>query len=225
MKTIVITGTSRGIGLATARKFLAEGWRVIGTSTSGMSALSHENFLGCQMDQSNPDSIKRFVQFVRSAVPTIDMLVNNAGILIDGGGLVVDSNKVRATLEVNVIGLIDLTEQLLPLLEPSGRVINVSSNYGAFSFPIDDETCGAYRLSKAALNMYTRHLAFRLQGQGVIVAALHPGWVKTDMGLSIATADDQPNRDPAQAADDIYALAIGDIDSGQFWKDGIPHSW
>ena len=80
-------------------------------------------------------------------------------------------------------------------------------------------------MSKAALNMYTRILAFRTKEAGVIVSSLAPGWVKTKMGYSIASAAEQPDRTPEDAASDIYQLAVSHPASGLFWEYGNVRPW
>jgi NAD(P)-dependent dehydrogenase (short-subunit alcohol dehydrogenase family) len=80
-------------------------------------------------------------------------------------------------------------------------------------------------MSKAALNMYTRTLAFRLKKKGVIVSAIHPGWVKTDMGNSAATEKEKPTIEPEEAANEIYNLIMNKSESGQFWQFGKQREW
>src|SRR3989344_4341346 len=127
MKTVVITGASRGIGLATAKKFLGEGWRVIGTSTSGVADLKHENFTVFQLDLSSSESIKTCVQSILNLNQETDVLVNNAGINVEEWEeQVLDVSKLRQTLEVNLIGTADFTEQILTKTSIK-HVINISS--------------------------------------------------------------------------------------------------
>lgn len=226
MKTVVITGASRGIGLATAKKFLDEGWRVIGTYLNTQIPVEHKNLTALQYDQSNPKSIIETADKIKELVPNIDALVNNAGILLDANDKIAVPDKVRKTLEVNVVGVVDLTERLLPLFQKYSHVVNLNSGYGSISAPIlDDETAAGYRISKAALNMYTRHLAFRLEPRGIIVSSIAPGWVKTDMGYMVATETEVPDRTPEQAAQDIFDLVTKIKETGQFWREGKKTDW
>lgn len=225
MKTVIITGASKGIGLATAKKFLAEGWRVIGTYLNAPIDIDNPNLTSIQYDQGDSDSISKTASLISSSTPHIDALINNAGILLDAEDKVVDSVKVEKTLEVNVVGVVNLTERLLPLFQKDSHIVNMDSGYGAMSVPIDDETSGGYRISKAALNMYTRHLAFRLQSRGIIVSSLAPGWVDTDMGNTIASRTEKPDRTPEQAANEIFQLVTTVKESGQFWEYGEKIAW
>ncbi len=224
-KVVLITGASKGIGLATAEKFLAEGWQVIGTFLDQPIPLTHERLTSFQYDQGNSESVAKLVVEVTKVTPHLDALINNAGVLLDPNDTVADPIKVRQTLEINVVGVIDLTERLLSLMGEGGQIINLNSGHGAFSIPIDDESAAGYRVSKAALNMYTKHLAFRLKSRSIIVSSIRPGWVKTDMGHSIATSAEQPDREPTQAAQDIFNLVVTTTDSGQFWEFGHPREW
>ncbi|MBI2064247.1 MAG: SDR family NAD(P)-dependent oxidoreductase [Candidatus Yanofskybacteria bacterium] len=226
MKTVIITGASRGIGLAIVKKFLAEGWRVIGTYLNTSIPLQDDNLIAIQYDQSNSESIAKTAARIKETSPHIDALINNAGILLDANDNTANPDKVRKTLEVNVVGAVDLTEQLLSLFQKGSHIININSGYGSISAPIlDDETSAGYRISKAALNMYTRHLAFRLESRGIIVSSLAPGWVKTDMGYSVATETEGPDRTPEQAADDIFQVVATVKETGQFWRLGKKTEW
>ena len=225
MKTVIITGASKGIGLATAKKFLAEGWRVIGTYLNMPINIEDPNLTAIQYDQGDPKSIEKVATQIITTTPHVDTLINNAGILLDAEDKIADPVKVEKTLEVNVVGVVNLTERLLPLFQKGDHIVNIDSGYGAMSVPIDDETAGGYRISKAALNMYTRHLAFRLQSRGIIVSSLAPGWVNTDMGNVIASKTEKPDRTPEQAADEIYQLVTTVKESGQFWEYGKKIDW
>ena len=225
MKTVLITGASKGIGLATAKKFLDNGWQVIGTYLNTQSQLENPNLKMVKYDQSDSESISNLAKEVSKIMPQVDSLINNAGILIDGDDGVADPVKVKKTLEVNVIGVVGITEKLLPLFHEGSHIINIDSGYGLFSVPIDDEYAAGYRISKAALNMYTRHLAFRLKPRGIIVSSLAPGYVQTDMGYSIATEKVKPNRTPEEAGSDIFNLVMTVKETGQFWEFGEKLEW
>ena len=198
----------------------------MGTYLNTPIPLQDENLIAIQYDQSNSESIVQLADQIKKTLPHIDALINNAGILLDANDKTVDPAKVRKTVEVNVVGIIDLTEQLMSLFQKDSHIVNINSGYGSISAPIlDDETAVGYRVSKAALNMYTRHLAFRLESLGIIVSSLAPGWVKTDIGYSVATETEGPDRTPEQAADDIFQLVATVKETGQFWRLGKKTEW
>lgn len=152
-------------------------------------------------------------------------LINCAGIILDAHETKSNLEKIRRTFEVDLFGIIDLTEKLLPLMHKGSHIVNIDSTYGSFSLPIDDDTSTGYRLVKAALNMYTRTLAFRLKDQGIIVSSFDPGWVKTEMGYDVATESEKPNREPNEPAGEIYELVNTIKESGYFWKLGQKREW
>ncbi|MCH7758910.1 SDR family NAD(P)-dependent oxidoreductase [Patescibacteria group bacterium] len=225
MKNVIITGASRGIGLATAKKFLSEGWQVIGTYNQTKIPLENSNLKMIKLDQGSPNSISQTIEQIKTEYSQINVLVNNAAILIDVEDETVTLEKIRQTFEVDLFGLIDFTERLLPLFKKGSHIINIDSGYGSFSSPIDNKTSTSYRMAKAALNMYTRTLAFRLKKQGILVSSLDPGWVQTDMGNVVASETEKPDRIPDQPANEIFNLAVNPIESGQFWREGKIREW
>lgn len=218
MKTVFISGVSRGIGKALAQRFLDAGDFVIGTSTSGTAAWSHENLKIIQLDLSNPESIAKCVDATKALDKKIDILINNAGIWSgreDDPVIYID--LLRKTLEVNLIGTLDLTEQLIPFMKDGGHIINVSSRAGSLGY-VHEAEYPDYKISKAALNMGTRMLAIALKDR-ITVSSVHPGWVKTDMGGSEADIE------PEEAAEDIFKLANSQVETGQFWFKGEKFPW
>ena len=161
MKTVVITGISRGIGKALTHKFLKEGYKVIGTSTSGKTDIKNSNLEVVKLDLSQPPSIKAATGKIVTKTPTISILINNAGVGLDEMNEEIDMAILRKTLRVNLIGLIDFTEQLLPHIPKGGKIINTSSVMGSLTADIGDDVldCPSYRISKTAVNMYTKTLA------------------------------------------------------------------
>jgi len=227
MKTVVITGVSRGIGKALAQKFLAEGYSVIGTYQSGPVDYSDNNLKAFPLDLTVDGSIKDFTEKLTSSGTRIDILINNAGALLDEDETHIMIDKLRKTLEVNLIGTANLTERMIQNIDKGGHIVCLSSQAGSiqemdrikdshepYHYP-------AYKISKAALNMYVRTLAVRLNHENfdIVVSAIHPGWVKTDMGGEEAPVT------PEEAANDIYVLAVSRPETGQFWYKGEKYPW
>lgn len=220
MKTVVITGVSRGIGRALAERFLKNGDVVFGTSTSGIAPIMHDRLRMIQLDLADPDSIDLCARHIIDSGKNIDILVNNAGIW---SGVeenpTIDIALLRKTMEVNCFGTLDFTEKLIPTISHGGSIINISSRMGSLDYV---EQGGInwpdYKVSKAALNMITRILAIRLAGK-ITVSSVHPGWVKTDMGGLDADLE------PEEAAEDIFILTNSRVESGQFWFKGEKFPW
>lgn len=220
MKTVVVTGASRGIGKATSLKFLEDGWRVIGTSTSGKVDISSPNFTCIQLDYSNKEQIESVAKAIIEKFKTIDCLVNNAAIFIDHVGERVDLDILKRTLDVNLIGTITFTEHIIDGMVSGGHIINVSSMGASLTDDIAQEWVSpSYQISKAGLNMYTRVLSALLSTTNITVSSLDPGWVKTDMG------GDEADRAPEDAARDILILSKSKVEGGYFWLEGEKRDW
>src|SRR3989344_914825 len=186
MKTVLITGVGKGIGQALKEKFLFEGWFVLGTHET-TEPIPDENLLSFPLDLSSPQSILECARAVQKTGKIISILINNAGVLVDKEETSVVVEKLRETLEVNLVGTIDFTEQIISVLEDNGHIINISSTAGSLEFAMGTRShfpnhYPAYKISKTALNMYTRTLAARMKDRGIVVSSVHHGWVKTDMG-------------------------------------------
>lgn len=132
--------------------------------------------------------------------------------------LTINIKYLRETLEVNLIGTINFTERIIPLMNLGGHIINISSRAGSLEHVDYTLNYPSYRISKTAINMVTRILAVRLK-EKIKVSSIHPGWVKTDMG------GDDASMEPKEAAEDIFKLANSDVESGQFWFKGEKFPW
>lgn len=189
METIVISGANRGIGLELTRLSLEAGHTVIAGARdpkqskelSGMVEKSGGKLRVLPLDITSDESVTSFVKAL--GVDHIDLLINNAGMYSKEDGKVseVSPKVVMETLATNTAGAIRVTQALLPLVKKakSPRIANTSSLMGS----IADNSGGgalAYRMSKAALNMYTKTLS--IDEPKVAVVSMHPGWVKTEMG-------------------------------------------
>ena len=224
MKKVLITGVGKGIGQALAQKFLDEGYVVIGTTLSGSSDFEDRHFSCYRLDLSSPKSISACAEKVRKAEGKIDILINNAGVLLDEEETSVKPGILRKTLEVNLIGTIDFTEHIIPFVRTRGHIVNISSTAGSLALTSKNVShhphhYPAYKISKTALNMYTRTLAQALKNKGIAVSSVHPGWVKTDMGG--ADADITPQK----AAKQIFDFAVTHPATGNFWYAGKKLPW
>lgn len=222
MKNVLITGISKGIGKALAEKFLKEGYFVFGTSVDGQTDLVNENLSVIQLELSSPESIANCAKTIIQSGKKIDIQINNAGAMLDEEETTVVPEKLRKTLEINLIGPIDLTEKILPAINEGGHIVNVASSAGSLGLPISESHemghYPCYKISKTAVNMYTKTLAARLNGK-VTVSSVHPGWVKTDLGGQEAPVT------PAEAALNIFKLATSQPETGQFWFNGEKMPW
>lgn len=218
MKTVFITGISRGIGKGLALKFLKEGYFVIGTSITGEVDFKDDNLTVLSLDLFDDASITKCTNEVLNLGKNIDILINNAGVLLDDGETSVVIEKLRKTLQVNTIGPIDLTQKLLSVINEGGHVANISSSAGSLQ-NVHHADYPAYKISKAALNMFTTWLAFSLKGKN-IVSSIHPGRVKTDMGGG------EGDMEVDEAAEYIFNTVVDpNLESGQFWFKGSKFPW
>ena len=219
MKNGIVTGSSRGIGLATVELLNNQlDLIVIGSSTTGNNPLSNSNSQCLKLDLSSSDSIDKFVKNLGDL--KLDFLVNNAGVLIEKwDASAINMKQLKQTFATNVFGTIELTEKLLPRLNAKAHIINITSDWGSFAEQNFDEFQPHYKMSKAALNMYTKLLAKRLESKDVIVSSLDPGWTQTDMGGKIAP------RLPKDVAEDILNLLSNHVESGKFWHQGKVREW
>ena len=213
-KTVLITGASRGIGLALAKCFLNNNYNVIGTSTSGkIEDFGHSNFKILKLELSDENSINNIAVFLKDNTIEIDILVNNTGIGPDLDTLKPDIESFKKTFDVNVTGTVFLTEALLPHIKTGGKIINISSKMGSIDMCVLTDST-AYRMSKTALNMYTKILSNRLINQQNI-ASVHQGWVRTNISVNSSingrlSADDSGSK--------IYNFIISDFETGIFWN-------
>jgi NAD(P)-dependent dehydrogenase (short-subunit alcohol dehydrogenase family) len=188
----LVTGANRGLGLETARQLLAQGLRVVMTGrdqTATRRALealgaAGRNALAVRLDVTDPASIVAARRTAEERLGPVDVVVNNAAVLLHQNDdlLAIPRDAFRATFDTNVFGAMEVCRVFVqPMAERGyGRVVNVSSGVGQFARL--STYAPAYSISKAALNAFTRVLAATYQGQGVLVNAVDPGWVRTDMG-------------------------------------------
>lgn len=211
-KKVVITGGYRGIGFALVTKFLAEGFQVIATSRTGeIPVLNHPNLFVVTLEITSEDSIQRAVSDIRAKFQTIDLLINNAGVGLDLDQYHPEIDIIKSTFETNVFGLLHFTESCLDLIADTGTIFNISSVMGMLNRDKIVPNATAYRMSKSAVNMYTKTLSARLQERKINVVSIHPGWVKTDMGGEEADITSE------FSASRIFELYQKRLPTGTFW--------
>jgi NAD(P)-dependent dehydrogenase (short-subunit alcohol dehydrogenase family) len=197
----LVTGSNRGIGFEIANQLYMKNMEVILTSrhlANGEAAArkitrdAARKVAAMKLDVSNQVSVDNLLDEVEKTFGRLDILVNNAAILIDKDNAVAsnaDLETVKATLETNLIGAWRMCKAFIPLMKKNsyGRIVNVSSGAGEFEYmAASGGYWPAYSVSKASLNALTVMLASELKGTNILVNAVCPGWVRTDMGGSSA---------------------------------------
>lgn len=184
MPVALVTGANRGLGLEMVRQLLARGYTVHAThrtSPGGLVDIDHEQLHLHQLDVRDGAAI---AEMTTAIGPTLDLLINNAGIA-DGrwpSVSAIDFEVAGEVLEVNAIAPVRITQAALPLLaKRGGTVVMVTSLMGSIADCMSGRSY-AYRASKTALNMFTVAMKNELRELGISVMLVHPGWVETDMG-------------------------------------------
>ncbi len=214
-KTAVVTGISSGIGLALVKKLLAENFNVIGTTRSGLLGdFEHDSLEVIALEATDKDSVDAAVKKIAELTKGIDLLINNVGAAPDIFDVTPEINAFNQTIATNITGVVFFNEPLLKMIKDGGQIVFISSNMG---LPRNADVNGpAYRMSKAAINMYAAMLAKRLAERNIKVTPVHPGWVQTKLG------GDQASLTPGQSAEGIYNGLASNIESGKFYNITIP---
>lgn len=224
-RTAVVTGGNRGIGYEVCRQLAQRGYRVILTSRDvnrGLAAAEELQRAGHEviyrpLDVTSLVHVRDLQHYVERNFGAASVLVNNAGVYPDEGRNVLDVEMAvyRDTMEINLFGPLLLGQAFIPQMlgQGYGRVVNVSSAAGQIASMVADTP--SYRLSKLALNGLTLMLADSVRGSNVLVNAVCPGWVRSDMGGPAAP------RSVAQGADTVVWLATlpDGGPSGGFYRD------
>ncbi|QRG70624.1 SDR family oxidoreductase [Brevibacillus choshinensis] len=230
-KVALVTGGNRGIGYELVKQLALKGFQVILTSRD--SETGHEaaqklkvstlDVSFVQMDVDSQESIRQAAITVSECFGRLDVLINNAGVYLDENEKLMEMEPsiLEATMATNFFGAYHVIRSFMPIMEKQGygRVINVSSEYGALR-EMSSPGVGAYKLSKLALNGLTRLVAAEIKGD-IQINAVDPGWVSSDMGGPSAP------RTPKQAAESILWLATTGPEgpNGGFFRDGKRTDW
>ncbi len=231
-RVAVVTGGNKGIGFEICRQLAGRGLRVVLTSrdadrgneareklvSEGLDVVFHLLDVDCD------DSVATLAAHMENEQGRVDVLVNNAGIMIDppGHGVLDTSPAIfRETLETNFFGALRMCQAIVPIMQHGhfGRIVNLSSGLGQLD-QMGDGTA-AYRASKTALNALTRMVATAVKGEDILINSMCPGWVRTDMGgPNAARAVDVG----AETAIWLAMLPHGGP-TGGFFRDKAPIPW
>jgi NAD(P)-dependent dehydrogenase (short-subunit alcohol dehydrogenase family) len=193
-RVALVTGGNRGIGLEIGRQLSVLGYRVVLTARDGrladeaargLSGWARGDVAGVPMDVTDDESVRSAFEQAVKLYGAVDVLVNNAGIAIDGPehrASEPDLSKVRDTLETNLFGAWRCAAEAVPLMRARGygRIVNLSSTMASLGRTVSPSS-PAYRVSKAGLNMLTKVLAAEVEIDGILVNAASPGYTRTDM--------------------------------------------
>src|SRR5215211_1069898 len=210
---VLVTGADTGLGLAVVKRFLQGAYEVFAgvyRSALDLNALTLEyggSLALIPLDVANMDSVRAAVQQVRERTGALDIIINNAGIHLKDSQLSLAEldladGHLQRTMDVNTFGPLRVVQQFQPLLEKGDAklILNISSEAGSIS-DCRRENQFAYCMSKAALNMQSRILQNYLGPSGFQVLAVHPGWMRTNMGGPQAVLDAD------ESAEGIFQLA------------------
>lgn len=212
-RTVLIAGASRGLGLNFTRRYLEEGWRVLAGARSavwdGESGLGKlkkkypDSLFLLRMDMTDTASMQEAAKEAEQIADRIELVINNAG--IHGASSferleMADLDECAAVYDVNAVGPLRVVKAFLPIIAEGGQgmIVNISSESGSIKTACREKEFD-YCMSKAALNMATKLLDNYLSARGIRVIAVHPGWMRTDMGGQNAVQD--PYETAAQLAD------------------------
>ena len=221
MKTILVTGATAGFGEAAVRRFVAGGWRAIGTGRRGdrLRALGDElgdNFLPLEIDMRDHEALAELAQ-LSPPWGEIDLLLNNAGLAPPTDPLPeTEWERISQVIDTNITGLVALTRALLPrIIERKGQIINVSSVAATYPY----KGGAVYAGTKAFVRQFSLDLRCDLHGTGVRVTSIEPGMAETEFTI-VRTGGDK------EASDKLYAgvnpMTAEDLAELFWWLANLP---
>ena len=228
MKNIFITGGNRGIGKGLVEIF-SENNKVFFSARdkqkakSVIESIGNENIDYVIMDVADERNVLNGIESLKEKTDSIDILINNAGILIPGlkhkiDAVETDDESILKTFNINTVGVLRVCKAVLPMMQPKSRIINISSGMGQLEGMATGSI--AYRLSKSALNALTIVLSQELSSKDIKVNAICPGWVQTDMGGYEATLTVK------ESVESIKKFALSDnFPNGKFLRHGQILPW
>jgi len=228
-RVALVSGANRGLGFEVARQLSERGMTVLlgardldkGLHAARQLTGAPGEVIAVQLDVTQQEQVDTLARWIDVTYGRLDVLVNNAGAYYDPGANPASTEiaSVREAMDTHLFGSWRLSSAMLSLMRRHhyGRIVNVSSGCGASTS--DSANCPAYRVSKSALNTYTRALARELEGSGIQVNAVCPGWVATDMG--------GPGGRPVAegAAGIVWAACVPEPVTGGFYRDGQRIAW
>lgn len=229
MKTVLVTGSNKGIGFEIARQCAIQGHRVVisGRDEQRLAEAQQklsDSGLKCailRMDVSDAESIAEAARTFGTMFPALDVLVNNAAIIAKNDHSLstgTDASLI-STITTNGYGPLRVTRAFLPFMKKGAQIINISSGGGSMADPVGGWS-PAYCVSKTMVNGITRHLAYELDEKDIRVNAVCPGWVKTDMGGQGA------GRTVAKGAETpVWLINDGTNETGKFFRDKKEIPW
>ena len=228
MKNIFITGGNRGIGKGLVEIF-SEDSKVFFSARdehkakSVIDSIGNENIDYVIMDVADERNVLNGIESLKEKTDSIDILINNAGILIPGlkhkiDAVETDDESILKTFNINTVGVLRVCKAVLPMMQPKSRIINISSGMGQMEGMATGSI--AYRLSKSALNALTIVLSQELSSKDIKVNAICPGWVQTDMGGYEATLTVK------ESVESIKKFSLSDdFPNGKFLRHGEILPW
>lgn len=229
-RVALVSGANRGLGFEVARQLSEYGMTVLlgardfdkGLHAARQLAGAAGEVIAVQLDVTRQEQVDTLARWIEITYGRLDVLINNAGGYYDHDARASDGDlaPALAAMQTHLFGSWRLCSALLPLMRRHGygRIVNVSS--GCAASGSNDGACVAYRTSKSALNAYTRTLAAELEGSGIAINAVCPGWVATELG--------GPGGRPVSlgAAGIVWAASLpAPAPTGRFFRDGEPIAW